>query len=615
MSTNMDYARAYAEMVYGQPTISAQDAQDLLSRADLASVAYALDSLDLVSTDGNKASMQFPGGGRSFEVERNPDRTLHTEWANNVELPDPSRRDDARPEYANLRIRSPLESAMQQTAAIDILAKSGIELNKSNVNMLLGAMRDTEWTKELPKPLSERMQGVRHIVEIENALRELIDPDAHGRSKNVRGKVPMDRYNRVAVGGGAIRDLQGSNPMAAAWVATRRDMPTATYEHPGEVISTVRSDLEESGLGKSSWKQASKINPEIFEHVVRGRISRPAVAMILNAMAKYQIKDPSMEQIRDARDIASQYASAGLLDHEGDERREQLERTLAFALRSDHERGNDEERRDSINEITDFVTSRLRNNQPVTATTWGGLVKASDQWHRDQVHVEMQRMIGQEAERNEGKIRAWSSVVGEMEMPGRESDHVFRATPLTDPLQLFREGREMQHCVGSYGDACHSGRSRIFAIRGSDGEKATVELTLHGDKWSSTQMRGPLNAKVSPGMMQAARQVTNDYQQGWDSAKDGEAHRQEWVAVEDFDQPVSALSMPNPRPPRLDLKGMPSATPPPEIQGEVERYRLAQELEREADRAERQRDRQAEYIGDVGAPAYVPRGGRGRIGY
>ena len=345
MSTNMDYARVSAEMVYGQPTISAQDARGLLSRADLGSIAYALDSLHLVSTDGSKVSMQFPGGNRSFDVERQSDGTLHTDWANNVELPDPSRRDDTRPEYANLRIRNPLESAMQQTAAIDILAKSGTELNKSNVSMLLGAMRDTNWVQELPKPLSGQMRGAHHIVEIENAIRELIDSDAHGRSKNVRGKVPIDRYNRVAVGGGALRDLQDSNPMAASWVATRRDMPTASYEHPGEVISTVRSDLEESGLGKSSWKQASKINPEVFEHVVRGRISRPAVAMILNAMAKYQIKDPHIEQIRDARDMASQYASTGLLDRDGDERREQLERTLAFALRSDHERGNDEERK------------------------------------------------------------------------------------------------------------------------------------------------------------------------------------------------------------------------------------------------------------------------------
>ena len=253
------------------------------------------------------------------------------------------------------------------------------------------------------------------------------------------------------------------------------------------------------------------------------------------------------------------------------------------------------------------MTNRLRNNQPVTSTTWGGLVKASDQWHRDQVHVEMQRRIGQEAERNEGKIRAWSSVVGEAETPGRGPDHVFRTTPLTDPLQLFREGREMQHCVGSYGDQCHSGRSRIFAIRGSDGEKATIELTLQGDKWVASQMKGVLNAKVSPEVARMAQRIAGDYQQGWDSAKDGEAHQREWVAVEDFDQQsVESLPIPGPRPPRINLKGAPSAAVSTGIQGEVERYKLAQELGRVADRTERQRDRQAEYIGDVGASHICP---------
>ena len=308
-----------------------------------------------------------------------------------------------------------------------------------------------------------------------------------------------------------------------------------------------------------------------------------------------------------------------------EERRESMDKTIGLLLRSEHEWDNETERSNAMDELSDYVTNRIRQRQPITSTNWNGLVRASDTWHRDQVHVEMERRIGQEAERNEGKIRAWNSLVGQVEIIKPDSELVVRATPLTDPLQLYREGKEMSNCVGGYGDVCHSGESRIFSIRGSDGSMATMELTIRDNVWQPTQVKGLHNSTVTQETMGIAREIAKQYQAGWESTKEEDRMSREWIAVEDFRQTVDAAPIPSPRPIKrneptpggLDLTNIPTEQVRIDPTLQLDAGRLGERIqqEREAERQQRVNERAAEYQGIPEQGGYQPRGGRGRMGY
>lgn len=53
----------------------------------------------------------------------------------------------------------------------------------------------------------------------------------------------------------------------------------------------------------------------------------------------------------------------------------------------------------------------------------------------------------------------------------------------------------MHHCVGSYDYYAIRGFSRIFSFRDANGKSlATGEISLSGDHWQFSQVRGPCNA-------------------------------------------------------------------------------------------------------------------------
>ncbi|MGE4528808.1 MAG: HIRAN domain-containing protein, partial [Rhodospirillaceae bacterium] len=68
--------------------------------------------------------------------------------------------------------------------------------------------------------------------------------------------------------------------------------------------------------------------------------------------------------------------------------------------------------------------------------------------------------------------------------------------PIRDGDDLAREGRDLSHCVASYGSDVRSGRCYFYRWLGA--ERATVELALGEDfRWRLAEALGPCNAKIS----------------------------------------------------------------------------------------------------------------------
>ncbi len=64
---------------------------------------------------------------------------------------------------------------------------------------------------------------------------------------------------------------------------------------------------------------------------------------------------------------------------------------------------------------------------------------------------------------------------------------------LNSELDLAREGKEMEHCVGSYASAVKRGQCHILSVHTPDGERSTLELSPDGRR--IRQHKGPNNSR------------------------------------------------------------------------------------------------------------------------
>jgi len=142
--------------------------------------------------------------------------------------------------------------------------------------------------------------------------------------------------------------------------------------------------------------------------------------------------------------------------------------------------------------------------------TWASLMRAQHEWHAQR--AERERL------RREADARvhaAWQAkrdaITWESALDACEVDGV-HARPLVSGKDLRTEGTEMNHCVGSYVEACERGNSRIFALE-HKGNRATVELLRSAkNSWSVRQVFGPGNSNVSKPLSQAAAVIAKMYQ-------------------------------------------------------------------------------------------------------
>jgi PcfJ-like protein len=77
---------------------------------------------------------------------------------------------------------------------------------------------------------------------------------------------------------------------------------------------------------------------------------------------------------------------------------------------------------------------------------------------------------------------------------GQVGDYKF--VPISDTADLYREGRAMHHCVGTYGGGVRQGETYVYSIRKDGGRVATIQLVRCGDSVSIGQLRGPCNSQV-----------------------------------------------------------------------------------------------------------------------
>ena len=81
----------------------------------------------------------------------------------------------------------------------------------------------------------------------------------------------------------------------------------------------------------------------------------------------------------------------------------------------------------------------------------------------------------------------------------------YQITPITNDAELYREGKRMKHCVGSYMSEVTWNNCYFHHVEKGDEPVATVQLLREGTKPKLGQVRGPCNSIVDKKIMQVLR--------------------------------------------------------------------------------------------------------------
>ena len=306
-----------------------------------------------------------------------------------------------------------------------------------------------------------------------------------------------------------LKDTPGALTAYTHCITNRAVMPTSTPT-PGQVAGELRRELN---LTKGAWKILAKSQVLGDSRYFNEQRDRTALSVLFN-LANEVGSDPSEPILRAAHDKLRMYTG-----QQNDERRTRFlpvvreffkQSKLPTAKR--RQRMEDDDLAGVFVNVGDWAMTMIEQNAALPQKSqWGGLVNATDRWHRELLENKArdvaERKIRDEIERY-GSVRTWESVLGEFVIDG------YLITPMLSPVDLAAAGNENAVCVGSagnYANSCAAGEYRIFTVR--KGGKMSV-LTIErrrSDTWKVAHHLGKRNSPVSAPAKEAAAEVARLY--------------------------------------------------------------------------------------------------------
>ena len=342
-------------------------------------------------------------------------------------------------------------------------------------------------------------------AQLREAIAEITDPATWETAQRLALQPTFQDYNNAALGGHHLTQLMERTPGAAAWLMAHTDLDQKA-QHPGQVVTLAKDHAASVGLTGPGWKTLCRTSAQTISEMTGDTFPVNFVATYLNACATATTA-PSLEGLRLTALMTTRY----LMEPEQGEAHpaaNNVQRATNLLNRHIALTGQTPPR---IRDIADYLRHLNTERNPLRATTWNGLQKASDRWHREmreaRIAQDWQRII----QKQDGQIRAWNSLMGTTEC----QRHTF--VPVTDQSQLMAEATAMLHCVLGYGDKCADGDSRIFSILKDGKHKGTLEIHKNSVRWNVAQARGLHNHPLDPETDRAAEALAQAYTLAWQS--------------------------------------------------------------------------------------------------
>ena len=407
---------------------------------------------------------------------------------------------------------------------------------------ILGAATD-RFLKEAPPSVGESLNDSVLTARLNRMLGQLVDPQYLERTYQTTSGVTLDQdgetsypkpatlelYNLVRSADGMLEELQESNPGAIEWLMGTNDLDgMGEVQHPGQIISQARKSMEQHGMSRRAWKTATTMNGETMRDLT-AQLHPGMVAMLLNAVQQARAED--VEELTKHLLRHSHRWSRSNQDDRYDQElsgltQENIQKMLDLAARDKNqalvERGKVQTYDTALLDTTDYVKAMSAAGQRITSTTWGGLNKAQEKWHRKLRETKMAKRWQEMMSRSNGEYHCWNSLV-----EGHQTGE-FTTQSLTSEYQLYRESEAMEHCVISYGAQCSNGKSRVFRIMDREKHVGTGEITLENGQWTPVQTRGRHNHRLSRGAEEAMEETATAYNEEWSKPRGQRARHQTW---------------------------------------------------------------------------------------
>lgn len=440
---------------------------------------------------------------------------------------------DQEQDSSNITTRGLVNDAARN-AVEKVLGRHGLTPAKGNAktqyNMVTEALR--RLLKRLPAELANQLSDTQCTRLVQEQIQEMtqrrpLDQAAvFADTWNLNGKeterqrVPLNLYNFFATAGGIHDELTDKNPGALHWALT-----TALHEledeinHPGQVVKIVKVSLAGFGLRKNAWKTATSLSTKAMATL--NQSMKPELAtLVLNALAQANTNQPHSRTVRALLDedptrynpLSEALATAASENNRFPGLARANAQTMTNLLVK-HQGGQRETFR-SLSDAADYVRALTLNGDPLRSTTWNGLKKASEAWHRNLGHSSADSQWQKILAESNGEQRLWDSL-----LPQLETSNGLIARCLTSEHQLYQEAKAMQHCVVGYGRDCAKGSCHIYHLAEHGKHIATGEIRRTDGRWIVAQTKATRNHEAPNRAQEAMHEVAAAYTRAWNSAK------------------------------------------------------------------------------------------------
>ena len=304
----------------------------------------------------------------------------------------------------------------------------------------------------------------------------------------------IGQYNKAALVLGCSKETRGANAGAVPFILAQ-EMSHQEVADQGQFIGMERAQAIRHGMTAHGWKRMTHMDSELTQKIIHWCNDLEEAAGIINWLAHQgeKIDRSSLSQVmqypdireklsrppRDLGDLNTGRVAALTIAHKGTR--------IQSAQR-------EQETRHQISDADTYAQRMTLEGTEITATTWGGILKAVHRWH-DRINRETtQQQWADIVNNNGGKIRRWEPTLGQFQHQD------VNATELTDERMLLNEALEMNHCVHLYGSRAEQGTIRIFSLTQESGNRATASVFLRNGLWQPEQTRGRSNHPTTDAM-------------------------------------------------------------------------------------------------------------------
>ena len=306
--------------------------------------------------------------------------------------------------------------------------------------------------------------------------------------------VTIDQYNKAALVLSCSKETRSANAGAIPFILAQ-ETPHQGVSDQGQFIGRERARAMQHGMTAHGWKKMTHMGPQLTQSIIHCSNDLEEAAGIINWLAHQneKIEESSLSQMMQYTDIREKLSRPPR--NLGDLNMGRVA-ALTIAHKESHIQTAQQEQ-ETRRQIADAVTYAQRmtlDGTKVTATTWGGMLKAIHQWHERMNREETRQQWTNIVNNNGGKIRRWEPALGQFEHQD------VTATELTNECMLLHEALEMNHCVHIYGNRAEQGTVRIFSLTQKSGNRATASIILRNGLWQQEQTRGRRNHPTTDAM-------------------------------------------------------------------------------------------------------------------